>query len=666
MTNFLSLLKKWLPKFLWGCVAATLLLLVAGCPELALAQQTKDKNGVPIISPPTAIKKLAPPADNAADKDSKDKKTQDEKKKDEKNPKKPTTPQAKPADKAADKKPTKQADKPADKPSDKATADKAKPQEKTPSKNSSPVTPSNNKPATGNAPTTPTKPAGGAATNTAKPANTSTTAKPAQNNKTSTKPIAPPRDTTASKNINLKKIEVKSTGQGAQVVAYFDRSTPYRVFTMANPPRVVMDMVGKITTNDVTMADNATTKTWLKNYRLTITNNGVGQQTRIVFDLAKNARVVNVAHRDDGKNNFTIASNLVNSKTMAAFNRESPNWQTASQAATNDRAFNRPLNDTLSSNPAVNTNNGRGNQIASKPVDAIGNIINQAERENNPPATRSQLDDLIKKSDTGQSNNASNKKQPQAQTKAQPRAPAEAESDIPKDKPLIAIDAGHGGVDTGTIGRHGTVEKLVNVAVAKQLAAALQQSGRYRVLLTRSGDYFIPLRERYRMAERAKADFFLSIHADSFPDPNVLGASIYTLSNVASDRETAKIAERENNSDKYASMFERGLPFDARVILLGLGQKQKEAHSNMFAKLVAQKFPPTVPFLRSKPHRFAAFTVMKSVTMPSVLLEVGFLSSEQQERQIISPEFRNNLTHCMVKAFDQYFYNIPMQRGCGL
>src|SRR5438094_3611699 len=119
----------------------------------------------------------------------------------------------------------------------------------------------------------------------------------------------------------------------------------------------------------------------------------------------------------------------------------------------------------------------------------------------------------------------------------------------PADRPrpkLIALDPGHGGIDPGALGMNGIQEKNVVITVARELQAQLQAGGRYRVMLTRAGDSFVALRERVARAEAAKADLFLSIHADSHPDPDVRGASIYTLSEEASDREAAALAAREN------------------------------------------------------------------------------------------------------------------------
>ncbi|MGI9460992.1 MAG: N-acetylmuramoyl-L-alanine amidase [Alphaproteobacteria bacterium] len=453
-----------------------------------------------------------------------------------------------------------------------------------------------------------------------------------------------------SRIINVKTIQIKPSGHGSGVVITFDKSTPYRVFTVANPPRIIIDMVGKVAGSRSSLPTNR----WIKKFSLAKPNTG---QTRLLFDLKKPLQITKWRHTDRGRNkNFTIALSVAPSRQMIGFKKQSANWQTASKQKIAKKKI------TTKKKIAKKTTKISANKTSPKPNDEVGALIDKFHAESQTPPIRQQLDDLITSSNTPPPP-ATKKKDRQIAANNRTQTSL-VKTRAKNQKPLIAIDAGHGGVDSGAIGRRGTVEKLINLAVAKHIASVLERTGRYRVFLTRKGDYYIPLRERYRMAEKVKADFFISIHADSFPNPNVLGASIYTLSNVASDKETARLARRENRSDKYASIFEKGLPLDAKMILLGLGKRQKETQSKIFAKLVVRKFPPTVTFLKNRPHRYAAFTVMKSVVMPSVLLEMGFLSSAKQEKQIITPAFRRNLARCMVRAFDQYFYNVRMKRGC--
>src|SRR5260221_6314909 len=166
-----------------------------------------------------------------------------------------------------------------------------------------------------------------------------------------------------------------------------------------------------------------------------------------------------------------------------------------------------------------------------------------------------------------------------APAKPPPKPPARP---LPK---LIALDPGHGGTDPGALGVNGIQEKAVVITVARELQAQLQAGGRYRVMLTRAGDSFVALRERVARAEAAKADLFLSIHADSHPDPYVRGASIYTLSDEASDREAAALAARENGGPLN---FPTGTV--ART-LVAMAQRGTGNDSRRFADTVVTTFP---------------------------------------------------------------------------
>ncbi len=488
----------------------------------------------------------------------------------------------------------------------------------------------------------------------------------------------------ALKKIVIENVPSKDKGKsnganndGAKIILTFDNPIAYRVFTLDNPARIVIDMVGNIAANNVAMPNNL----WIKKYRLVSQDVEASRAglSRLVLDMNAPVQVNDLSQSMPASENkldmpaaMAINVSISRSNKMAVFKKESQNWASATKQKKSPTVAKDTIAGLITKNDQATSSTRQ--QIGLLVGRSEGNLTtSQSNVNQNTAANKKLLNEIIK-------NNSDERGKGGAKITAEGSRPGSEQASVPVSiqplgknnpqnlerniKPLIAIDAGHGGVDSGTIGLRGTVEALVNLAAAKQVAKALEESGRYRVFLTRKGDYFIPLRERYRLAEKAKADFFISIHTDSFPDPNVLGASIYTLSDVASDKETARLAEKENKSDNYASFFERGLPFDARIILLGLGQRQKDIQSNIFANLVAKKFPPTVPFLKSKPHRFAAFTVMKSIIMPSVLFEMGFISSEQQERQIVSPEFRANVARCMLRAFDEYFYDIKMKKGC--
>jgi N-acetylmuramoyl-L-alanine amidase len=221
-------------------------------------------------------------------------------------------------------------------------------------------------------------------------------------------------------------------------------------------------------------------------------------------------------------------------------------------------------------------------------------------------------------------------------------------------KPLIVIDAGHGGQDPGAIGANRTLEKDVTLAYAKALRAALLKTGRYRVALTREDDRFIMLADRVAMARRMEGDMFISLHADSNPKREARGLSVYSLSETASDAESAALAEQENKVDILGGM-ELGVD-DPEVadILIDLTQRETMSKSSDLAEIVVEAMHPKVTQL-SKTHRYAGFRVLKAPDIPSVLVEIGFLSNPTDERLLASPEFRELVVSSLIKGIDRYF-----------
>jgi N-acetylmuramoyl-L-alanine amidase len=219
---------------------------------------------------------------------------------------------------------------------------------------------------------------------------------------------------------------------------------------------------------------------------------------------------------------------------------------------------------------------------------------------------------------------------------------------------VIVIDAGHGGVDPGTHGQTGVNEKEVVLAFAKEFAKKLKDTGRYDVHLTRSKDVFIPLRERISIARRHKADLFVSIHADSIAKSNVRGMSIYTLSETASDKEAEALARKENLSDAIAGIDLKGESSEVTGILIDLAQRETKNYSARFARSVVDHAGQTTKLL-DPAHRFAGFVVLKAPDVPSVLIELGFLTNRDDEKQLTSSTWRAKTAAAFVRAVDRYF-----------
>ena len=233
------------------------------------------------------------------------------------------------------------------------------------------------------------------------------------------------------------------------------------------------------------------------------------------------------------------------------------------------------------------------------------------------------------------------------------RAPATAaDGDA---RPLIVVDAGHGGTDPGAIAASGVFEKDIVFGFARALADQLAASGRYRVRMTRDRDVFVPLAERVRVAREARADLFISIHADSISAaPQVKGATIYTGSEKATDAESARLAERENRADAAAGTESGAGPGDVTDILQELTLRETRGFSSGFARNLMGKLAPVME-MSGKPHREAGFVVLRSPDVPSVLVELGYLSSRSDLEKLLSPGWRAQVTGSMATAVDGFF-----------
>ncbi len=221
-------------------------------------------------------------------------------------------------------------------------------------------------------------------------------------------------------------------------------------------------------------------------------------------------------------------------------------------------------------------------------------------------------------------------------------------------KRVIAIDPGHGGADPGTIGKSGAYEKHITLAVARTIKDVLEASGRYKVILTRKRDVYIRLRDRVSRARKGDADLFVSVHADAIKDHNIRGASVYTLSETASDKEAAMLAEKENKADLIGGMDLSGETPEITNILIDLAQRESMNKSVQFAANLVSNLRIVTKVLR-KTHRFAGFAVLKAPDIPSVLVELGFLSNSKDEKNLRSAAFRSKVARAMLQTVDQYF-----------
>jgi N-acetylmuramoyl-L-alanine amidase len=237
-----------------------------------------------------------------------------------------------------------------------------------------------------------------------------------------------------------------------------------------------------------------------------------------------------------------------------------------------------------------------------------------------------------------------------AQEATAPAAPAQASDG----RLRIVIDPGHGGIDSGAIAKSGTMEKDIVLSFAEILQAKLAADGRYDVSMTRSDDTFVSLGGRVAFARARRADLFVSIHADSFWGGDVRGATIYTLSEKASDRMAAQIAESENKSDILAGVAITEDTNEVSDILIDLARRETKNFAVVFARNMIKELGPKVHFFKHA-HQQAGFVVLKAPDVPSALVELGYLSNPDDEKLLKSAEWQQSTATAMKQAIDSYF-----------
>ena len=226
-----------------------------------------------------------------------------------------------------------------------------------------------------------------------------------------------------------------------------------------------------------------------------------------------------------------------------------------------------------------------------------------------------------------------------------------------QDQWIVFIDAGHGGKDPGAIGHSGLYEKDVTLAAAKELARQLNATGQIKAVLSREGDVFHKLRKRIALARNQKADIFISLHADAAHNKKARGVSVFTLSETASDKEAALLASRENKADLIGGPDLGTTDPLVTTALLSMFQRESMNQSSVLAKYITDEFTglPTP----KRGHRFAGFAVLKSPDIPSVLIEMGFLTNKTDEKNLKSSRYRKDLMTRITSAVTRYLDDLP-------
>jgi N-acetylmuramoyl-L-alanine amidase len=233
---------------------------------------------------------------------------------------------------------------------------------------------------------------------------------------------------------------------------------------------------------------------------------------------------------------------------------------------------------------------------------------------------------------------------------AEPPKPAAVDS-----RPVIIIDPGHGGIDNGTQAS-GESEKNLVLAFGLALRDRIEKSGKYRVVMTRSDDTFIPLDDRVKIARNQSAALFVSIHADALPkhEGDAQGATIYTLSDKASDAEAERLAETENRADAIGGVNLTQEPTEVADILIDLAQRETKTYSNRFARLLAGEMKNSARMYKH-PLKSAGFRVLKAPDVPSVLVELGYVSNKSDLEHLVSDNWRARTVGSMAQAIDTFF-----------
>jgi N-acetylmuramoyl-L-alanine amidase len=381
--------------------------------------------------------------------------------------------------------------------------------------------------------------------------------------------------------------------------AVFDLSAPvkYEIFAIDNPPRVVVELKGASVSRP--LAQPGPNHALLRQVRYGRMPDGTG--TRVVFDVARQVEV---------RSSLLKPNERYGNRLLVEF------------AERNTSVAERVLGAPVGSPPLVAA-------PASKP--AIPNMATLAAVE---PVKL---------------------KVPAASTSAKlDRTRTHRSRDI-----IVAIDAGHGGEDPGAIGSHGTQEKDVTLAIARRLADEVNGIPGMRGVLTRDGDYFIPLRKRIDKAREHHADMFVSVHADAYRDPKVAGSSVYVLSSRGASSEAARwLADRENASDHIGGVTWSDKDGMLKSVLLDLSQTASMEASHAVADEVLDRLD-RVGNVRKQQVQHAGFVVLKSPDIPSILVETAYLTNPSEERKLRTADHQKKLARAIANGIRQYFEASP-------
>lgn len=421
---------------------------------------------------------------------------------------------------------------------------------------------------------------------------------------------------------------VTATGGGAEVVIRFDAPTDRAdIMALAAPNRIVVDLPGSRAAGGAITGAGPVEKVRTAQFSPT--------QARVVLDLSAPLAIGAAAFGADGR---TLTLRL-DASSADAFGR---------LAKAPRRTIRGAATETAAAAPAP------ASAPAPTPTPAPAAQQPQPAPAAPPPAAASA---------PTPPRPAASTPAPSQPPPAAPRpSPPRVSADVRGARPLVVIDAGHGGHDTGAISVfENRREKDVTLAIAKAVVAEINASGRVRAVLTRNDDRFLVLGERVEVARRQRADLFISIHADSAANADASGATVYTLSEVSSDREAARLAAKENKSDIINGVDLGREAGDVSSILIDLAQRETMNMSSAFAALMQRELAPYVKF-KTDFHRFAGFRVLKAADTPAVLLETGYLSNVEDAKFLVSKKGQDAIATGVRKAVEAHFARRQAQR----
>jgi N-acetylmuramoyl-L-alanine amidase len=421
-----------------------------------------------------------------------------------------------------------------------------------------------------------------------------------------------------------------------KVKIHLDKKTQYKIYTINQPYQIVIEIANAQFSQKPSIGSNPN---FIK--EVLFENN----DKNFKFFLLPSQKFLTKNLNFENKNNV-ISFDLISEKSTTQ-----PASATPPQAAQNidkhqseiDKLIEKNIDLGAKNLPIKNLDNA-----ATKTPKIVAPVVAPIAEKTAAPTTQSS--EIIKKTSASIA-----KYKVRQSTQNQNKNPQNFIEKI-AEKPIIVIDAGHGGKDPGAIGVFArTKEKNITLAFAKELAKNLAKEKKYRIFLTRDNDYFIPLGKRVQRSRHKKADLFISLHANSGNDKSVSGFSIYTLSEKSSDKQAELLAQKENQADIINGIDFSGASREITKTLIDLSQRESKNSSADFANLVINQMKETGVEVLQNTHRFAGFMVLTAPDMASTLIELGYLSNRREEAMLNDISYRKLIVKNIVNSINLYF-----------